>query len=115
MSHKRMSRMLFKIKVNIERKGWIFPLRNLSGTELVFIVYPHTIALMDWSTLWAVLFFFMVITLGIDSTVSLFIFNATRDRKFTISSVVWNRLSLVYVTNILMSLVEIVPYSSLVC
>jgi len=38
--------------------------------ELVFIVYPHTIALMDWSTLWAILFFFMVITLGIDSTVS---------------------------------------------
>ncbi|CAF4985259.1 unnamed protein product, partial [Rotaria sp. Silwood1] len=37
-------------------------------SELVFIVYPHTIALMDWSTLWAVLFFFMVITLGIDST-----------------------------------------------
>lgn len=40
------------------------------GTELVFIVYPHTIALMNWSTLWAVLFFFMIITLGIDSTVS---------------------------------------------
>ncbi|CAF1439591.1 unnamed protein product [Adineta steineri] len=38
------------------------------GSELVFIVYPHTIALMNWSTLWAVLFFFMVITLGIDST-----------------------------------------------
>ncbi|CAF1187255.1 unnamed protein product [Rotaria sordida] len=38
------------------------------GSELVFIVYPHTIALMEWSTLWAVLFFFMVITLGIDST-----------------------------------------------
>ncbi len=41
------------------------------GSELVFIVYPHTIALMNWSTLWAILFFFMVITLGIDSTVSL--------------------------------------------
>jgi len=41
------------------------------GSELVFIVYPHTIALMEWSTLWAILFFFMVITLGIDSTVSL--------------------------------------------
>jgi solute carrier family 6 (neurotransmitter transporter, serotonin) member 4 len=40
------------------------------GSELVFIVYPHTIALMNWSTLWAILFFFMVITLGIDSTVS---------------------------------------------
>lgn len=40
------------------------------GSELVFIVYPHTIALMNWSTLWAILFFFMLITLGIDSTVS---------------------------------------------
>ncbi|CAF3768290.1 unnamed protein product [Adineta steineri] len=38
------------------------------GSELVFIVYPHTIALMNWSTLWAILFFFMLITLGIDST-----------------------------------------------
>lgn len=42
----------------------------VSGSELVFIVYPHTIALMNWSTLWAILFFFMLITLGIDSTVS---------------------------------------------
>ncbi|CAF3746225.1 unnamed protein product [Rotaria socialis] len=38
------------------------------GSELVFIVYPHTIALMNWSTLWSILFFFMLITLGIDST-----------------------------------------------
>ncbi|UJR36888.1 hypothetical protein I4U23_029601 [Adineta vaga] len=38
------------------------------GSELVFIVYPHTIALMNWSHLWAILFFFMLITLGIDST-----------------------------------------------
>jgi len=42
------------------------------GSELVFIVYPHTIALMNWSTLWAILFFFMLITLGIDSTVGVF-------------------------------------------
>ncbi|CAF0804036.1 unnamed protein product [Rotaria sp. Silwood1] len=38
------------------------------GSELVFIVYPHTIALMKWSSLWSILFFFMLITLGIDST-----------------------------------------------
>ncbi|CAF1589836.1 unnamed protein product [Adineta ricciae] len=38
------------------------------GSELVFIVYPHTIALMNWSKLWSILFFFMLITLGIDST-----------------------------------------------
>lgn len=40
------------------------------GSELIFIVYPHTIALMKGSTIWAILFFFMLITLGIDSTVS---------------------------------------------
>jgi SNF family Na+-dependent transporter len=45
---------------------------RISGSEIVFIVYPHTIALMNWSTIWAILFFFMVITLGIDSTVSSF-------------------------------------------
>ena len=45
------------------------------GSELVFIVYPHTIALMNWSTIWAILFFFMVITLGIDSTVSSSVFS----------------------------------------
>ncbi len=72
--------------------------RIFSGTELVFIVYPHTIALMDWSTLWAVLFFFMVITLGIDSTVSLsfwfFIEKKEIEKKIkqNFSSVVLNQL-----------------------
>jgi SNF family Na+-dependent transporter len=51
----------FNLLLNIDR---IF-----LGSELVFIVYPHTIALMRWSTLWAILFFLMLITLGIDSTV----------------------------------------------
>jgi len=51
------------------------------GSELVFIVYPHTIALMEWSSLWAILFFFMVITLGIDSTVSFeFFFSNQKNR-----------------------------------
>ena len=80
MSHKRMSRMSFKIKVHMTEKRMNFAWTILLGTELVFIVYPHTIALMDWSTLWAVLFFFMVITLGIDSTVSLVSFESARHR-----------------------------------
>ncbi len=47
---------------------------EILGSELVFIVYPHTIALMDGSKVWAILFFFMLITLGIDSTVSFEVF-----------------------------------------
>jgi hypothetical protein len=36
----------------------------------VFQVYPEGLATMRFSALWSVLFFMMVITLGIDSTVS---------------------------------------------
>ncbi len=59
---------------------------RILGSELVFIVYPHTIALMNWSTLWAILFFFMVITLGIDSTVSslLFLFQSKKKHEFSL-------------------------------
>ncbi|XP_075241420.1 sodium-dependent serotonin transporter-like isoform X1 [Convolutriloba macropyga] len=38
------------------------------GSGLVFEVYPEAIANMPWSTLWALVFFFMLITLGLDST-----------------------------------------------
>uniref|UniRef100_A0A915HXV3 Sodium-dependent serotonin transporter n=1 Tax=Romanomermis culicivorax TaxID=13658 RepID=A0A915HXV3_ROMCU len=38
------------------------------GPGLVFIVYPQAIATMKGSSFWAVIFFFMLITLGIDST-----------------------------------------------
>lgn len=94
---------------NDKRMNFHF-LRNISGTELVFIVYPHTIALMEWSTLWALLFFFMVITLGIDSTVSSSSPYFDWHRKFDLSSVVSNQLLPVYVTNSPMSLVGIVRY-----
>ncbi|CAF1068995.1 unnamed protein product [Rotaria sordida] len=43
-----------------------------SGLEIVFIVYPHIIALMGWSTLWSILFFAMVITFGIGTTLIMF-------------------------------------------
>jgi len=60
---------------------------------LVFIVYPHTIALMNWSTLWAILFFFMVITLGIDSTVRGFdLFSKQAKKTVEFSLPVSNRL-----------------------
>lgn len=40
------------------------------GPGLIFITYPQAISLMPWAPLWAVIFFFMLFTLGIDSTVS---------------------------------------------
>lgn len=41
---------------------------NLKGPGLVFIVYPEAISLMSGSTFWSIIFFLMLITLGLDST-----------------------------------------------
>ena len=38
------------------------------GPGLVFTVYPEALAAMSGSSFWSVLFFIMLITLGLDST-----------------------------------------------
>lgn len=43
-----------------------------TGPGLVFIIYPEAISTLQGSTVWAVVFFIMLITLGIDSAVSIF-------------------------------------------
>lgn len=40
----------------------------ISGPGLVFIVYPEAIATMTGSVFWSIIFFLMLITLGLDST-----------------------------------------------
>lgn len=40
---------------------------EMSGAELCFVVFPMALKLMPLSNIWAILFFLMMLTLGIDS------------------------------------------------
>ncbi|VDO71703.1 unnamed protein product [Onchocerca flexuosa] len=59
--------------------GYMSTITNLPVSEvvgdndanLIFIVYPQAIATMSYANFWSFVFFVMLITLGIDSTVSI--------------------------------------------
>ncbi|XP_033254385.1 sodium-dependent serotonin transporter-like [Drosophila miranda] len=53
--------MAYVQKTSIDKVG-------LEGPGLVFIVYPEAIATMSGSVFWSIIFFLMLITLGLDST-----------------------------------------------
>lgn len=70
---------------------------GLEGPGLVFIVYPEAIATMTGSVFWAIIFFLMLITLGLDSTFG------GKQRDKTIISLFFDSLSTFMTRNIRIS------------
>lgn len=49
----------------------IVPFILFAGPGLIFVVYPEALSRMPVAPLWSILFFFMMLTLGFSSQVSL--------------------------------------------
>ena len=45
-------------------------LLSVSDVGLIFVVYPEAVATIGGASFWSIIFFFMIITLGLDTTVS---------------------------------------------
>ena len=43
-----------------------------AGQGLAYVVYPHAVTTIPGAPFWAICFFFMMVLLGIDSTVNFF-------------------------------------------
>lgn len=69
-------------KVNVEVKDVA-----AEGPGLVFVVYPEAIATMPAGPVWAVIFFLMLLTLGLDSSVNTL--NYHENFLLTNSKLVW--------------------------
>ena len=54
---------------SVTLNGQLFLLAFLTGTGLAFVVYTRAVATIPAAPLWSVLFFLMLITLGLDSEV----------------------------------------------
>lgn len=63
-------------------QGTTVPELVTSGSGLAFIVYAEAVTNMPLPPLWAILFFFMLITLGLDSQVFKKVFCKINDEKF---------------------------------
>ena len=58
--------LIFLIWINIKH----YPILTLAGPGIGFVAYPEGIAQMPGASVWAVLFFFMLFTIGLGSQVS---------------------------------------------
>lgn len=55
---------------HVQKLHCLFTYISHTGAGLVFIIYPEAISTLPGSTFWAIVFFIMLLTLGIDSAVS---------------------------------------------